>query len=431
MAIKRFLLVALIMLEACASPKDPSIALPSLPGWLPHVARQSADQEFERGLAAFHRDHWREALDAFAAARTAGGSGYALDHYTGRAYLQLHQYREAISALERAAKERPEDVATQHALWQAYRGAGQPGNALSAFKKVVRLDPKQLTALRPKQVENERREREIATIGPPTKEIVFPEDSDDNLLAVPPQPPSDEPVASVPLPPSRPGRPALLSPTYDAAPPSSSAITVENDAPLAAAPAPTSDDTAATWIARGTALARSGRFEEAITAYREAESRDPKDPEIFNNLGNAYFALFRVDEARALYRHTLELDPDHVWGMNNLGYTYYATQDYDQAVQWFQRALAREPDHLFARMNLGVTFHAMGAYDAAIREFHRLLEDHPDTPKAYYNLGLSYTLKSDYAQARAAFETYLRLVPDAVERSYVEQILAGFEKSPS
>jgi tetratricopeptide (TPR) repeat protein len=78
-------------------------------------------------------------------------------------------------------------------------------------------------------------------------------------------------------------------------------------------------------------------------------------------------------------------------------------------------------------MILGVTFHAMGAYDAAIREFQSLLEDHPEAAKAYYNLGLSYTLKADYGHARDAFETYLRLAPDAVERSYIEQILDGFD----
>ena len=421
-------MVALLLMGACASPEGSSIALPSLRGLLPHVAQETAEQDFERGLTAFRRDQWSAALAAFDAARAAGRSGFALDHYTGRAHLQLHHYREAIDALERAAAERPEDVATQNALWQAYRGAHQPAKALAAFKKVVRLDPKQLTTLHPKEVENERREREIATIGPPTKEIVFPEEGDDHLMATPPLP-AAEPPGPAPAPPSepRPGRPALLSQSYKAR--AEAPVATVPDPPAPVRPADTKDD-AATWMARGTALAHSGRFEEAITAYREAEKRAPNDPEVYNNLGNAYFALFQVDKARALYRRTLELDPNHVWGMNNLGYTYFATQDYDQAVQWFQRALARQPDHLFARMNLGVTFHAMGAYDAAIREFKRLLADHPDTPKAYYNLGLSYTLKADYGDARQAFETYLRLVPNAVERDYVEQILAGFDGPP-
>jgi tetratricopeptide (TPR) repeat protein len=423
MPLKRFLFVALFLLGACASPEDPSIALPPLRGLLPNVARDAADRDFERGLAAFHEDQWRQALAAFDEARAAGGSGFALAHYTGRAHLQLHHYGEAIHALEQAAAMRPDDVATQHALWQAYRGARQPAKALAAFKRVVRLDPKQLATLHPKQAENQRREREIATIGPPTKEIVFPEDSEENLLVPPPRPPAGETVVPVPLSRSRPGGPSLLSPTYDGD--TASSARVDPDPPAPAAPVATDDDVT-TWMARGTTLARSGRFAEAISAYHEAETRAPEDPEVYNNLGNAYFALFKVDEARALYHRTLKLDPGHVWGMNNLGYTYFATQEYDQAVQWFQRALARQPDHLFARMNLGVTFHAMGAYDAAIREFQRLLEDHPDTPKAYYNLGLSYTLKADYVHARAAFETYLRLAPDALERSYVEEILAGF-----
>jgi tetratricopeptide (TPR) repeat protein len=430
MRLKHILVFVVVVAAACASPRDSAIPLPSVRGWLPHSVTDAGDVAFERGLAAFRRKEWHRAIEAFREARAAGVKGFSIDHYTGRAYLELHDYQDAVAALERAAAVQPDDTATQNALWQAYRGTGQAAKALAAFKRVVRRDPRQLATLHPQEVAERRRERAIATIPTPTKEIVFPED-DEEVGAVP----DVAPVPPAAPPPGHRARPRmLLSEAYDAAAPlsapdpppaasvpSSPAI---NPAASDASPPPATD--AATWMARGTALARDSRYEEAIAAYREAERADPDNPEVYNNLGNAYFALFDVDKARSYYRQTLEHDPENVWGMNNMGYTYFATQEYGEAVQWFQRALSRQPDHLFARMNLGVAFHSMEAYDQAIREFRRLLEDHPDTAKAYYNLGLSYTLKADYAHAREAFETYLRLAPDAVERGYVEEILAGF-----
>ncbi len=437
-----FLLICVLVLPACAPTHGAGVALPRLDGLLPH--RQPAwESHFDRGLTAFREARWREAAEAFHAALAAGGDSFALHHYAGQAALRLGHYREAIRELEVAARLRPDDAATENGLWQAYRGAGEGEKALAAFRRVVKLDPVQLARLRPQTAAVARKERVVAALGPPTHEIVFPEEGDHDLLAHL-HPASEPPRTRVDLPPAH-GRPdpaadrpvsaarrSLIASSYgDGAvdPPRRTPPPEEAARPPAVPPSVVSPaDGAPTWMARGTALARAGHYEEAIDAYQRAAQLDPTDPEVYNDLGNAYFATMQLDRARALYRKTLELAPDHAWAMNNLGYTYFAAKEYETAVQWFQRALTREPDHLFARMNLAVTYHDMGAYDAAIRELQRLLEDHPETAKAYYNLGLSYTLKGDYPHALDAFHAYLKMAPDAVERPYVERILARIAK---
>jgi len=434
-------LAVLLVFPACAPIHGSGVALPRLGGLLPH--RQPAwETHFDRGLAAFREARWWEAAEAFHAALAAGGGSFALHHYTGRAALRLGHYREAIRELEVSARLRPDDAATQNGLWQAYRGVGDAGKALVAFRRVVKLDPVQLARLRPHTSVAARKERKVAAMGPPTHEIVFPEEGDDDLLAHL-RPASEPPRSRADPSPAggrqdlAPGRPALvahrslIASSYSGGvvEPPRPTVPAEAARPPAVPPSVVSPaDGAPTWKARGTALARAGHYEEAIDAYQRAVQLNPTDPEVYNDLGNAYFATMQLDRARDLYRKTLELAPDHAWAMNNLGYTYFAAKEYETAVQWFQRALTREPDHLFARMNLAVTYHDMGAYDAAIRELQRLLEDHPKTAKAYYNLGLSYTLKGDYPQALDAFHTYLKMAPDAVERPYVERILARIAK---
>jgi len=425
------LLISLFVLPACAPTHGSGVALPELGGLLPH--RQPAwEVRFDRGLAAFREAHWREAAESFHVALAAGGDSFALHHYAGLAALRLGHYREAVRELEVAARLQPDDSATQNGLWQAYRGAGEAAKALAAFRRVVRKDPAQLARLRPHTAAAARKERKVAAMGPPTHEIVFPEEGDDDLLAHL-RPASEPPRSTIDPEPrgdrsSPPASRSLIASSYDeevaAQPPVAATRATPAISPSVVSP----EDSAPIWMARGTALARAGHYEEAIDAYERAARIDPKNPEVYNDLGNAYFATMQLDRARVLYRKTLAIAPDHAWAMNNLGYTYFAAKEYETAVQWFQRALTREPDHLFARMNLAVTYHDMGAYDAAIRELKRLLEDHPDTAKAYYNLGLSYTLKGDYPHALDAFHTYLKRAPDAVERPYVERILARIAK---
>lgn len=437
------LLILLLVLPACAPTHGAGVALPDFGGLLPY-RQPPSETHFDRGLAAFRAARWREAAEAFRAALAAGGDSFTLHHYAGLADLRLGHYREAIGELEVAARLRPDDAATQNGLWQAYRGAGEAQKALAAFRRVVKLDPVQLAQLRPQTAAVARKERAVAAMAPPTHEIVFPEEGDGDLLAH--LPPASEPPRSGGDPPPAAARPdlaadrpapavrrSLIASSYgDGAtdpPPVSVSHPPAERRPAAVPPSVVSPaDGAPTWMARGTALARAGHYEEAIDAYQRAAQLDPTDPEVYNDLGNAYFATMQLDRARDLYRKTLKLAPDHAWAMNNLGYTYFAAKEYEAAVQWFQRALTREPDHLFARMNLAVAYHDMGAYDGAIRELHRLLEDHPETAKAYYNLGLSYTLKGDYPHALDAFHTYLKMAPDAVERPYVERILARIAK---
>jgi tetratricopeptide (TPR) repeat protein len=69
---------------------------------------------------------------------------------------------------------------------------------------------------------------------------------------------------------------------------------------------------------RGDLLARSGRYEEAAAAYREAVAAEPGDYGAWNNLGCALSDLGRADEAAKAFEETLRLKPDHPTARQNL-----------------------------------------------------------------------------------------------------------------
>jgi len=69
---------------------------------------------------------------------------------------------------------------------------------------------------------------------------------------------------------------------------------------------------------QGNLLARSGRREEAVVAYREAIRVAPGNPEAWHNLGCVLGELGRKDEAIAAIGETLRLKPDHPLARKNL-----------------------------------------------------------------------------------------------------------------
>jgi tetratricopeptide (TPR) repeat protein len=60
---------------------------------------------------------------------------------------------------------------------------------------------------------------------------------------------------------------------------------------------------------KANALAREGRFEEAIQNYEAAVDIDPCDASVYNNMATAYKLIGRLREAESAYRKALQVDP--------------------------------------------------------------------------------------------------------------------------
>jgi len=69
----------------------------------------------------------------------------------------------------------------------------------------------------------------------------------------------------------------------------------------------------------GNALSALGRKEEAIEAYQQAISVDPKDTYPYNGLGNALSALGRNEEAIIAFQQAINVDPKYAYPYNGLG----------------------------------------------------------------------------------------------------------------
>ena len=95
------------------------------------------------------------------------------------------------------------------------------------------------------------------------------------------------------------------------------------------------------WI-YGLYLLGAGRYEEAITHFRQAEELNPLSAVLKGQLGFAYFCARRYDETIDLMEYTLQLWPDDTPAFSRflLGHAYSAMSMHPEAIAEFERSVA-------------------------------------------------------------------------------------------
>ena len=105
-----------------------------------------------------------------------------------------------------------------------------------------------------------------------------------------------------------------------------------------------SSEEAAQHVRRATELVKSGSFEAAIEAARQAIAADPSMPDTHSILGMALSRTGRPREAEASFRKALELEPTPK-AHYNLAAHLYATGDRFTAEEQAREALRADPNH--------------------------------------------------------------------------------------
>lgn len=139
----------------------------------------------------------------------------------------------------------------------------------------------------------------------------------------------------------------------------------------------------------GLALAAAGRYEEAVSHYREAVRIRPADARLRNNFGVSLINLRRLDQATVQLQESLRLDPDYFKAHNNLGIVLYERGDYDAAAASCAAALRLKPDYPEAHNNLGNALLRLGRPAAAAAQYREALRLRPGFAEARANLGLA------------------------------------------
>jgi len=140
------------------------------------------------------------------------------------------------------------------------------------------------------------------------------------------------------------------------------------------------------WNNLGIAYAKKGDFKEAIKAYEMGLSLDSRYPELYNNMGNAYYSLaLQTKGSHAFsscfeyYKKAIEIDPEYPEPYYGLGHAYLEAGDAKGAIYCWQKALEADPNFHLAHLDLAVAYLNTGDKAKACEMLN-------DYKKRYYQL---------------------------------------------
>jgi tetratricopeptide (TPR) repeat protein len=160
----------------------------------------------------------------------------------------------------------------------------------------------------------------------------------------------------------------------------------------------------------------------------EIAKAQPKEPQFYVELGEAYMAAGNARDAAAAFEQALKRGPglqvallDLVTALTGMGQAARASEMVrrlggDDPLLWFQagdyeKALALDPDLAAAHNALGERLAESGDPGRAEQEFRAALRSEPDLPDAQSNLGHALAARREWGEAAWYFERAVKRTP--------------------
>jgi Flp pilus assembly protein TadD len=192
-------------------------------------------------------------------------------------------------------------------------------------------------------------------------------------------------------------------------------------------------DAAAQQNARGAALLKEGKFEEAAAELQKAADASPKSAVIQSNLAYAYDRQGRTEEAVAAYRKALELDPKNAIVRNNLANLYSKRGLYEDAAREYEDLVQRDPGNATAKANLDAMVKNKTVLQERKEQVSSALQgadSKPKDPQAAYNAARVYARLGDADQALTWLNKALDLGYDQFDYLSLDPSLVNLKKDP-
>ena len=136
----------------------------------------------------------------------------------------------------------------------------------------------------------------------------------------------------------------------------------------------------------------------------------------------------RITEAEKIVAR----DPKNAQVWTQLGNDYFDTHQQQKAIDAYAKALALQPDDPDVLTDQGVMYRQLGQFEKAIANFHKANQLNPSHVQSVFNEGIVYSqdLKNP-AKAREAFNKVVQLAPGSPQAAQATQLLAGLEAAPA
>lgn len=109
---------------------------------------------------------------------------------------------------------------------------------------------------------------------------------------------------------------------------------------------------------------------------------DPKNPELWNQVGLIFKSAHQFKEAAGYFEKALQYDPKNLGVRADYASCLYYTGDADGALAQLNQSLSYDPKHAGTLMNIGIIkWRGKNDADGAVAAWEKLLQYHPDFPQ--------------------------------------------------
>ena len=176
-------------------------------------------------------------------------------------------------------------------------------------------------------------------------------------------------------------------------------------------------------VARGQALLKEHKFQEASLEFRAALQIDEKLADAHWGLANAYEGLQRYQEAFEEMRETAELDANNLEVRVRLGNYYLAggkesPAAISEAERLAKEVLAKDSNHIEGHILMGSVLFAQDKKQEAFAELNHAVELNPKRVESYLSLARFYVMTKDIASAEATFQRAISVSGGAAMAHY-------------
>lgn len=163
-------------------------------------------------------------------------------------------------------------------------------------------------------------------------------------------------------------------------------------------------------------LFQSGSYEQAVEAARDS------DPASTFLAAQSLLKLDRSDRAVAELTR-LRASDNPSWRLIGESGEALVANDAGRAIELARRAVEADGGNPFAQYQLGLAASKASDWGTAVAGFTKAVELKPDFAYAHYYAALAYQRQRQLPKTAEHFDAFLRLAPDAPERSAVVAIL--------
>jgi len=163
-------------------------------------------------------------------------------------------------------------------------------------------------------------------------------------------------------------------------------------------------------------LFQSGSYEQAVEAARDG------DPASTYLAAQSLLKLNRDDQATAEMTR-LRGNDQPSWRLIGESGEALIANDTGRAIDLARRAVEADGGNQFAHYQLGVSAAKASDWGTAVSALTKAIELKPDLAYAHYYAALAYQRQRLLSKTAEHFDAFLRLAPDAPERSAVVAIL--------